>query len=199
LSFSQLARGVRSHLRQDRRYWHCVRVARCADILAQRHRLDTGKARTAGMLHDLARLYSPARLMAECSARDMPIEEFERANPMLLHARLGAALARENFGIQDSQVLSAIEKHTTGAAEMSPLDCAVYVADSLEPHRSFVERGELWKLAMRDLAAATRGVILHSIRYHVSLGRAIAPPAAAAARAFGLDIREIEEVCASAN
>ncbi len=32
----------------------------------------------------------------------------------LLHARLGAALARELFGVEDREVLSAIEKHTTG-------------------------------------------------------------------------------------
>ena len=151
------------------------------------------------MLHDLARLYSPERLIAECTARDMPIDKFERANPMMLHARLGAALAREDFGIRDSEILSAIEKHTSAAAEMSPLDCAVYVADSLEPNRSFAERAELWELAKRDLRRATRGVLLYSIRYHLSKGRSIVPPTLAAARAFHLDLREIEEVGASAN
>lgn len=156
MTFTWLARRVREHLGQEHRYRHSVRVARCAELLAQRHGLDSRKARLAGMLHDLARLYGPARLVAECEARGLRIEPVEREHPVLLHARLGAAIARELFAIEDEAVLSAIEKHTTGAPEMSPLDCAVYLADSLEPGRNFSERGELWELALRDLDGAMR-------------------------------------------
>jgi predicted HD superfamily hydrolase involved in NAD metabolism len=156
VTFTQLAKRVREHIGQEYRYAHSVRVARCADLLAQRHDIDSRKARLAGLLHDLARLYSPERLLAECAARGIRIGAVEREHPVLLHARLGAALARELFGVEDGEVLSAISKHTTGAREMSPLDCAVYLADSLEPSRSFPERGELWQLALRDLDEATR-------------------------------------------
>jgi predicted HD superfamily hydrolase involved in NAD metabolism len=156
VSFTRLARDVRAHLGQQHRYEHSVRVARCAELLAQRHGLATAKARLAGMLHDLARLYSPERLLAESEARGFTIDPAEREHPMLLHARLGAAIARERFGVEDGEVLSAIEKHTNGAPEMSPLDCAVYLADSLEPGRNFPERRSLWELALRDLASATR-------------------------------------------
>lgn len=108
------------------------------------------------MLHDLARLYSPERLLAESQARRFAVSAREHERPVLLHARLGAALAREIFGVEDREVLSAIEKHTTGGADMSPLDCVVYLADSLEPNRRFPERAELWDLALSDLAGATR-------------------------------------------
>jgi predicted HD superfamily hydrolase involved in NAD metabolism len=156
VTFTELARKVREHIGQEHRYEHSVRVARCAEILARRHGADARKARLAGMLHDLARLYSPERLLAECTARGMTIDAAQREHPMLLHARLGAAIAHQEFGVEDREVLSAIEKHTTGAPEMSRLDCVVYLADSLEPDRKFSERGELWELALRDLAAATR-------------------------------------------
>ncbi len=199
MTFGELARRVRSHIGQEHRYAHSVRVARCADVLAQIHGADTGKARTAGMLHDLARLYDAQRLLDECEARGMPIGAFERAHPMLLHARLGAALASEIFGVRDRDVLSAIEKHTTGAGEMSPLDCVVYLADSLEPARSFAERRELWDLAARDLHAATRDVLLLSIRHYAAKGKPLAPPTAAAARSFGIDSNLLEEVSISAN
>jgi predicted HD superfamily hydrolase involved in NAD metabolism len=85
---------------------------------------------------------------------------------MLLHARLGAALAREQFGVTDAEILSAIEKHTNGAEQMSPLDCVVYLADSLEPNRTFSERAALWDLAQRDLAAATRETMRLSAEKH---------------------------------
>lgn len=156
MTFTELARRVREHIGQEHRYEHSLRVARCAEALARRHGVDTHKARLAGMLHDLARLYSPQRLIAESEARGFAIDFAEREHPTLLHARLGAAIAREDFGIDDLEVLSAIEKHTTGGAAMSPLDCVVYLADSLEPNRRFAERGELWQLALRDLSSATR-------------------------------------------
>jgi predicted HD superfamily hydrolase involved in NAD metabolism len=166
VTFTELRRRVREHIGQQHRYQHSVRVARCAEELARRHGVDARKARLAGMLHDLARLYTPERLLAEASARGFIIGDAEREHPMLLHARLGAALAREEFGVEDDDVLSAIEKHTTGATAMSPLDCVVYLADSLEPNRSFAERGTLWELALRDLGAATRETMRHSEEHH---------------------------------
>jgi predicted HD superfamily hydrolase involved in NAD metabolism len=173
VTFTQLSRKVRDHIDQPHRYEHSVRVARCAEELARRHGVDARKARVAGMLHDLARLYSPERLLAECEARGLPIGAMERERPMLLHARLGAAIAREAFGVEDRDVLSAIEKHTSGADEMSPLDCVVYLADSLEPNRSFAQRGELWDLALADLAGATREVMrVTAERYARKYGRA---------------------------
>jgi predicted HD superfamily hydrolase involved in NAD metabolism len=190
-SFTHMAQRVRAHLGQEHRYAHTVRVARCADVLAQRHRLDASVARRAGMLHDLARLYPGDRLISECAARGMSIDAFERANPVVLHARLGAAIAREQFGVRDEAVLSAIEKHTTAAAAMSPLDCVVYLADGLESGRHFAERAALWELANADLHAAMRGVLLHTVAYLAKKGIPVAPQTADAARAFGLHLQEV--------
>jgi predicted HD superfamily hydrolase involved in NAD metabolism len=201
LSFSTLLRRVREHLGQDDRYEHSIRVARSAATLARRHGVDPDKARLAGLLHDGARLYSTARLLDECEKRGFFIDGFERAHPVLLHARLGAALAREQFGIDDAEVLSAIEKHTTAAADMSPLDCVVYLADSLEPGRKFAERASLWRLALLDLTEAMRETLALSIRHHERKGRAPAPPTLAAASLFGVEREPLDltEVRASAS
>jgi len=200
VTFSELARRVRAQIGQDHRYEHTVRVARCAEVLAQRHGFDAGKARLAGMLHDLARLYPAERLVAECEARGMPIDAFEREHPVVLHARLGAAIARESFGVDDPQVLSAIEKHTTAAAEMSPLDCALYLADGLEPGRKYVERAALWEIALRDLPEAMRATIEFSFAHLAKKGLPVAPQTVAAARTFGIDPGAYpKEVSASAN
>ena len=200
-SFVQFAKRVREEIGQQHRYAHSVSVARCADRLAQRHGMNARRARVAGMLHDLARLYAPERLIAECESRGLAIAPYERAHPTLLHARLGAALAHERFDVEDPEVLSAIEKHTTGAARMSPLDCAVYLADGLEPGRTFPERGDLWELALRDLDGAMRSLLLLTLRHHAVKGVAAAPPTLDAARAFGVPwvASHTSEVPASAN
>ena len=163
-----------------------MRVARLAGRLARAHGLDARRARIAAVLHDLARLYSAERLLRECEARGLAIDAFERGNPVVLHARLGAELARERFGVQDESVLSAIRKHTVADAVMSPLDAVVYLADGLEPGRDFADRAELAALAFVDLDGAMKAVLASSIAYLRARGLAISPQTRAAARRYGL-------------
>lgn len=184
MTYTELARAVRAHLDQDHRYRHCVRVARSADILAQFHGVDPSKARLAAMLHDLARLYSTTELLEECERRGMTIDEFERRNPIVLHAPLGAALARELFDVYDLDVLSAIEKHTLGAAQMSPLDCVIFLADALEPGRDYANRATIWNLAKRDLRAAMSAAIDEALVYLAAQDREPAPQTLAMQQVF---------------
>jgi predicted HD superfamily hydrolase involved in NAD metabolism len=171
---------MRAHLAQDHRYAHTVRVARLADRLAQRHGADAHKARVAGLLHDLARLFGAERLIAECEARSMPIDAFERRNPIVLHARLGAELARERFGIDDEEVLSAIRRHTVAAPTMSQIDEIVYLADGLEPGRDYPEREAFEALAFSDLKAAMFAVLRSSVAYLRGRDLEVAPQTLAA-------------------
>jgi HD superfamily phosphohydrolase YqeK len=69
---------------------------------------------------------------------------------------------------------------------MSPLDCAVYLADGLEPGRDFPERAALAALAHRDLSAAMRATLEASVRYVQKQGMSVAPQTAAAGRTFGV-------------
>lgn len=156
-----------------------------------RHGVSSEKARVAGLLHDLARLYGADRLVAECRARTIAIGAFEEAHPIVLHAPLSAALAEELFGIRDPEIASAIARHTLAAPAMSPLDCIVYVADGVEPGRTFDERASLWNLAMDDLYEGMKAVLYHGLLYTISHGRLVAPQTYEAARAFGLHPEEI--------
>ena len=180
VDFVRAARRVREHIGQTHRYAHILRVARTAERLARAHGVDTGRARVAGLLHDLARLYSGERLLRECAERNMPVGAFERANPVVLHARLGAELARDWFGITDEAVLSAIRKHTLAAATMSPLDEILYLADGLEPGRDFAGRTELMELALATLPAAMAALLGASLEYQRARNLTPAPQSLAA-------------------
>jgi predicted HD superfamily hydrolase involved in NAD metabolism len=182
--FVDLCKRVKREIGQRHRYVHTLGVARLAARLARRHGADPDRARLAGMLHDLARLYPAERLIAECEARGLPIDPFERENPTVLHARLGAELARERFGVEDAAVLSAIRKHTLASASMSRLDAILYLADSLEPGRSFAERPQLERIAMRDLDAAMRAVLESTLAYLGARGLKVAPATAAAVERY---------------
>jgi predicted HD superfamily hydrolase involved in NAD metabolism len=184
LDFVRAARRVRDHLGQRHRWEHTLQVARVAERLAAAHGADVRRARIAGLLHDLARLYPAERLLAECSARGLAIDAFERANPIVLHARLGAELAHEMFGIDDGATLSAIRKHTLAAETMSTLDVVLFLADALEPGRDYAERAALLDLAFRDLDAAMRAVLEATLAYLRSRGLTPAPQTRAAIDLF---------------
>ena len=184
LDFVRAARGVREHLAQRHRWEHTLRMTRIAERLATAHGADARRARIAGLLHDLARLYSPERLLAECTERGLAIDAFERQNPIVLHARLGAELAREMFGVDDAATLSAIRKHTLAAEAMSTLDAVLFLADALEPGRDYPERAALLDLAFRDLDAAMRAVLGSTLAYLRSRGLTPAPQTLAAVDLF---------------
>jgi len=184
------ARDVGQSFEQRHRFAHVLAVTRMADTLAQAHGVDPARARLAALLHDLARLYSAQRLLRECESRGMPIDAFEGRNPIVLHARLGAELARERFGVDDEAVLSAIRKHTVADAVMSPLDQVVYLADALEPQRDYAQRASIAAFAYRDLRGAMAAVLASTIDYLRGRDLEIAPQTFAAARAFGVHREE---------
>jgi predicted HD superfamily hydrolase involved in NAD metabolism len=193
MSFTELSRRVRESLNQNHRYAHCVRVARMSEQLAHAHGVDTKKARLAGMLHDLARLHSPAQLLRESRQFGIAIDGYARLHPLVLHAPVSAQLASRDFGIEDPAILSAIAKHTLADGRMSGLDCILYLADTLEPGREFAERASLADLAFVDLRAAMRATIASSLRYLSQRHLPVAPQTAEAMRTFGLaaDVWEV--------
>lgn len=114
---------------------HILRVEQTAADLAAVYDLDQQKAATAGLMHDLAKCFKPQRLLHIAQQEGLILDEIFEANPHLLHADVSAIVARDTFGVKDEQVLSAIACHTLGSADMSPLSCIVFLADSIEPGR----------------------------------------------------------------
>ena len=77
---------------------------------------------------------------------------------------MGVALLRDEFGVTDEEVLSAVSYHTTGKAGMSLLEEIIYVADAIEPGRDYEDAPRLRALAEKDLHAACLEVLEFSIQ-----------------------------------
>lgn len=185
-AWNATSRRIREEIGQRARYRHSVCVARTAELLAMAHGVDVSAARTAGILHDLARLWPKERLLEEARRRGLPLDAFDLANPVVIHAPMSAELAVERFGVRDPRILDAIRKHTLGDATMTPLDVVVYLADALEPGRTFDGRAEMLDLAKRDLAAGMRAVLQSTLAYYAARGYTPSPKTLACAHAFGL-------------
>jgi predicted HD superfamily hydrolase involved in NAD metabolism len=124
-------------------YEHCERTAAMAVVLATRFGVDPLMAEVAGLLHDYARDEDRSGLVDQALQLGVPVLEMEREHPYLLHARVGAAMARRDLPEVGESVLSAIAVHTVGGLPMSDLDKVVYIADMIEPERDHPGLDEL--------------------------------------------------------
>jgi predicted HD superfamily hydrolase involved in NAD metabolism len=132
------------------RLQHILRVEQMALQLANYHQLDAAKAAQAGLLHDLAKYFKPEKLLAIAQAEGLSLTEVDLAQPHLLHADVSAIVARDQFHIQDPEVLAAIRNHTLGAPGMSLLSCVVFLSDSLEPGRGKTSKLAQLRQACQD-------------------------------------------------
>ena len=147
------------------RYRHCLSVARAAEKLARRHGVSALKARIAGVLHDLARAWADADLLAYAAAHEMPVSDAERMYPVLLHAQIGADVAQREFGVDDAEILGAIARHTVAVPGMSRLEKVVYEADTFEPGREYPGRARLAATALRSLDEGLLACVASCIDY----------------------------------
>jgi predicted HD superfamily hydrolase involved in NAD metabolism len=171
--FLRMCKAVRGRMGVGR-YRHCAGVARMAERLAVRYGASTLKARVAGVLHDVARLWKSEELIAYADAHGIPVSGEARLAPVLLHAAVGADIARREFGVHDPDVLGAMVHHTIAGPGMTDLEKIVYIADTIEPSRKYEERATLEAAAFRSLDEGLLGCLEESMRYLSSRRIAIA-------------------------
>lgn len=154
--FGKAMAELKKQLKPER-YEHSVGVMETASKLAERFGADVYKARVAGILHDCAKNIDKQQSYKMCEERGIELDETVKKSYKLVHQYLGAELAKEQFGIEDESILSAIRCHTTGKENMSTLDKIIYLADFTEPNRDkepFDGLDELRRLCSADLDEA---------------------------------------------
>ena len=137
----------------ERRIAHVAGCESEAIELARRWGEDPETAAEAGILHDITKRLSHEEQLNLCEKYAIICDSAERSMPKLLHAKTGAAVARERFGVRDP-VYEAIRWHTTGKPDMTLLEKIIYLADYIEPTRDFPGVDTLRELAYEDLDRA---------------------------------------------
>lgn len=157
------------------RFAHSLGVRDTAAQMAEIFGADVEKARIAGLLHDNAK--NMDNIYSRCTDLEVELDGFEKENPGLVHAKLGAETAKCEFYITDSEILDAIRWHTVGRPKMSLLEKIVFVADLTEPGRSFPDADFLRKLAFSDIDKALFECVSSTIKINKMRGAKIHPNA----------------------
>ncbi len=157
------------------RFVHSLEVAELSKELARRFGEDEEKAYLAGILHDCAKKIPNDEAIKKCMEFGIKLNEVELKNPALIHAPLGAEIAKREFGIKDSDIYNAIKNHTVARAGMSNLEKIVYVADMAEPGRDFEGVNEIRKLLKENLDDAVLCALKFTLKFNIDREKLVHP------------------------
>lgn len=135
-TYDEMEKHLKKQLK-PKRFKHTLGVIDCAVDMAERNGADVKKAELAALLHDCAKNYSRDELLSVAGRCRIPLDDITLKEPQLLHGPVGAVVAREEYGVTDSEILDAIAYHTTGREDMTLLDKIIYLADFIEPSRDY--------------------------------------------------------------
>ena len=155
---------------------HTVGVMYTSASLAMRYGANIEKAMTAGLLHDCGKYCSAKEQLKLCEKYKITLTDLEHSMPALIHAKLGAYLAENEYGIKDREVLDAITYHTTGRPEMTMLEKILYIADYIEPGRDRAQNlPEIRKIAFQDLDETVYQILEGTLGYLSAKGGFVHP------------------------
>ncbi len=158
------------------RYQHTLGVGYTSAALAMRYGADIDDAFTAGLLHDCAKCIPTEEKFSLCEKHGIELTDTEKANPALIHAKLGAYLAEHKYGIDNKDLTEAIRTHTTGEPDMSLMQKIIFMADYIEPGRDQAANlPEIRELAFTDIDAAVEHTLYDTLNYLNSKTAAIDP------------------------
>lgn len=159
----------------EKRFEHSVNTAKEAVGLAEKYGADKEKAYIAGMLHDTAKGLPHETLIKIAEDNGLAIDRYETENPELIHGKIGAFIISSELGIKDKDILSAVEWHTTGHANMTILEKIIYLADIIEPGRTFKGVDAVRRLAYEDIDKAMIVSLREVVEYVKSKGLTLHP------------------------
>ena len=110
---------------------HVENVAEIAVKLAMVYNLDVDKIKLAALLHDISGIMPPQEMYDFAIIHGLGIDPAEEKYHALLHQKVSRIIAQEEFDITDSDVLNAIECHTTLRKNASVYDKVIFIADKI--------------------------------------------------------------------
>ncbi|MGT2751043.1 bis(5'-nucleosyl)-tetraphosphatase (symmetrical) YqeK [Streptococcus orisasini] len=147
-----------------KRLQHMLGVEKASIYLAEINGYDPEKAGLAGLLHDYAKELSNEEFLALIDKYGLD-PDLKNWGNNIWHGKVGIYKIQEDLGVTDSEILAAIENHTTGSKDMSVLAKIVYVADYIEDNRHFPGVEEARQLAEVSLDKAVAYETAHTIEH----------------------------------
>ncbi len=157
----------------EKRFQHSERVMETGFRLFNAWNLPDEKRAAlawASLFHDCAKENPPAKQDEWLAKGPAPYGMELLDTPGLVHATVGTIILQQEYHITDPEILLAVAYHSTGHPDQTPIGWIVYLADILEPGRTFIEhREEYLQTAMEDPLKGLREVT--DLRHTISTSK----------------------------
>lgn len=158
----------------EKRYSHSLGAMKAAKDLAKIYGENERMAELTGLIHDIAKEMSKEEIERYMRIHNIQIDEIEKNQMGLLHAKLGASIAKEEFGANE-KIQNAIKYHTTGNTKMDTFAKIIYLADKIEENRTYEEVEALREIAKKDLDKAILFVLDFTVAKSIKTKKLIHP------------------------
>ena len=170
-NFKELKEIVKSKM-SLKRFTHTLGVVEMSEKLAKIHNADIEKCKVAALLHDICKEMDMEYIKNICKNNFMnELSEEDLENNEILHGFTGAYYAKNELGINDKEILSAIKYHTVGEKNMTLVEKIVYIADAIEYGRNYPSVAEIREETFKNLDKGILMEIEHKERYLKSVGK----------------------------
>ena len=185
LSSAEIVAKEKSNMTEDR-FEHCIGVSKTAQKLAELNQYDEDKAALAGFIHDYAKQVSVEeyREVIKTKGFDQDLLNWNRS---IWHGIVGTYFIQRDLKITDSEILTAVRRHTTADVEMTTLDKIVFMADYIEPGRSFPGVEEARKITYANLDKGVGYQLAHTLEFLIEKRNKIYPRTLDAYNVWGIE------------
>ncbi|KJY55167.1 HD domain protein [Lactobacillus kullabergensis] len=185
LSSAEIVAKEKSNMTEDR-FEHCIGVSKTAQRLAELNHYDEDKAALAGFIHDYAKQVSVEdyREVIKTKGFDQDLLNWNRS---IWHGIVGTYFIQRDLKITDSEILTAVRRHTTADVEMTTLDKIVFMADYIEPGRSFPGVEEARKITYANLDKGVGYQLAHTLEFLIEKRDKIYPRTLDAYNVWGIE------------
>lgn len=134
----------------EKRFRHSEGVVERAIEYAKIYGAKEKEVKLAAIAHDIAKEIPKDEIIKYAEEIGVELDEIEKINLNLLHAKLGAKICKDKYGFTDDMA-NAVKYHTTGRENMSLLEKIIYLADATEPGRTYFELQYYVDLIKKDI------------------------------------------------
>ena len=135
IKYEELYEEVKVKL-SEKRFKHSEGDVKRAIEYAKVYNVDIETVKLVAISHDIAKELSDEENEKYIKEYNIEIDEVEKRNNNLLHAKIGSYICKNKYGFTQDMV-NAVKFHTTGRENMSILEKIIYLADATEENRKY--------------------------------------------------------------
>lgn len=134
----------------EKRFKHSEGVVERALEYAKIYGANEKEVKLTAIAHDIAKEIPKNEIIKYAEEIGVELDEIEKINLNLPHAKLGAKICKDKYGFTDDMA-NAIKYHTTGRENMSLIEKIIYLADATEPGRTYFDLQYYVDLIKKDI------------------------------------------------